>query len=285
MMTTLKKLIMVSRPISWINTAYPFAVAYLLAGGTDMALLAIGTIFFLIPYNLLMYGVNDIFDYESDIRNPRKGGIEGMREQKELHPVIAKAVVISTLPFVAYLALVGTVQANLVLAAVLFFVVAYSIAKLRFKERPILDSITSSIHFAGPAVYALSLTSFSPEAWPYIVAFLLWGMASHAFGAVQDIIPDRQGKLASIATYLGARATVYFAALMYLLAALLLFMQPLPYAFVGGVCLVYVANMLPLHSITDETSHDANKPWRRFIWLNLFAGFVITMILLAENLL
>ncbi len=25
----------------------------------------------------VMYGVNDIFDYESDIKNPRKGGLEG----------------------------------------------------------------------------------------------------------------------------------------------------------------------------------------------------------------
>ena len=24
-----------------------------------------------------MYGINDVFDYASDLRNPRKGGIEG----------------------------------------------------------------------------------------------------------------------------------------------------------------------------------------------------------------
>ena len=39
--------------------------------------LVVGTLFFLIPYNLAMYGINDVFDYASDLANPRKGGIEG----------------------------------------------------------------------------------------------------------------------------------------------------------------------------------------------------------------
>lgn len=284
MLSTLKKILLVSRPISWPNTAYPFAAAYLLAGGEDYVLLAIGTLFFLIPYNLMMYGVNDIFDYESDIRNPRKGGIEGMKEQRALHPVIARAVVVTTVPFVIYLLVVGSFVANLTLCIVLFFVVAYSLAKLRFKERPFLDSLTSSIHFVGPALYGLSLVQFSPASWPYLAAFLCWGMASHAFGAVQDIIPDREGKIASIATFLGARRTVFFASGLYVVAAIVLFVQPMPYALIGGIGLVYIVNIANLFSITDQTSFQANKPWRRFIWLNFLSGFFITMILLLTYL-
>ena len=280
MTNVLKRIIMVSRPISWINTAYPFAVAYLLAGGNDYALLAIGTIFFLIPYNLMMYGVNDIFDYESDIRNPRKGGIEGMREQRELHPVIAKAIIVTSIPFVAYLVIAGSAVSNSVLALIIFFVIAYSVAKLRFKERPFLDSITSSMHFVGPAIYALSLTQFTSIAWPYIIAFFLWGMASHALGAVQDIVPDRKAGIASIATYIGAKRTVYIVGLLYLAASVILFLQPFPYALIGLVCLLYIANIWSLRSITDKTSQRANASWRKFIWLNLFAGFVVTIILL-----
>ena len=77
MIETIKTLFWASRPISWINTAYPFAVAYFLTTGSIDTTLVVGTLFFLIPYNLLMYGINDVFDYESDLRNPRKGGIEG----------------------------------------------------------------------------------------------------------------------------------------------------------------------------------------------------------------
>src|SRR5699024_7145930 len=49
-----RQLLGTSRPLSWINTAYPFAAAYLLAGGGVDVTLVVGTVFFLIPYNLLM---------------------------------------------------------------------------------------------------------------------------------------------------------------------------------------------------------------------------------------
>jgi len=281
-MKNLKKLLLVSRPVSWLNTAYPFAAGYLVAGGAVDLRFLIGTFYFLIPYNLLMYGINDVFDYESDIRNPRKGGIEGMREEKKLHPTIIKAVIISNIPFLVYLFATGTIVSGLVLLLVIFFVVAYSIARLRFKEKPVLDSLTSSAHFVGPLLFALSLIGFSADAIPYVVAFFLWGIASHALGAVQDIIPDRQGKLASIATYFGARATVWFAFVLYIVASIVVAMQVFPYSIIGLAGFIYALNILPYLGITDKQSMQANTPWRRFIWLNLFIGFIVTLTLLYQ---
>jgi 4-hydroxybenzoate polyprenyltransferase len=76
-LNAVKKLFISSRPISWVNTAFPFALSYYLVTGKVDLNLVLGSFFFLVPYNLLMYGINDVFDYESDLRNPRKGGIEG----------------------------------------------------------------------------------------------------------------------------------------------------------------------------------------------------------------
>ena len=283
-MDTLKKLFFVSRPISWPNTAYPFAAAYLVAGGSINPLFVVATLYFLGPYNLLMYGVNDVFDYESDIRNPRKGGIEGMREQRSLHPTILKAVLVTNIPFVIALVAMGSWLSAAVLAGVLFFVVAYSIAKLRFKEIPVLDSITSSLHFVGPLLFALSIVGFTVAAWPYIIAFFLWGVASHAFGAVQDIIPDRKGKLSSIATFFGAKTTMRLAFGLYAIAAGVVVVQPLPYAIVGIAGLAYVLNLLNYLNLSDSTSQKANTPWRRFIWLNLFVGFIVTLALIVAHI-
>lgn len=72
------QIILSSRPISWINTAFPFAAAYLLSTREIDLTFVIGTLYFLVPYNLAMYGINDVFDYASDLANPRKGGIEGL---------------------------------------------------------------------------------------------------------------------------------------------------------------------------------------------------------------
>lgn len=287
-MHTLKKLFWVSRPISWPNTSYPFLVGFLLTAAMPLSqqsilTLIVGTVYFIGPFNLLMYGINDIFDYESDVLNPRKGGVEGMRESRTFHPTIFKAVIISNVPFIAYLLLVSTWPAQLALLFVVFTALAYSLKGLRFKEIPFLDSITSSTHFVGPLIVALTLAGFPQTAWPWVGAFFLWGMASHAFGAVQDIIPDREGKLQSIATVLGARFTVWFAAILYLSAALIALLQGMAYWPVAIAGLAYVANCVPYLFVTDTTSATTNKAWKRFLWLNYASGAVITLVLLYYN--
>ncbi len=219
----MKEVLAASRPFSWINTAYPFAAGYLVATGgrVDLALV-LGTLYFLVPYNLLMYGVNDVFDYASDLRNPRKGGIEGALADpataRVTHRRILRACVATNVPFLVALLLLGDPLAGAVLALVVFGVVAYSAPRLRFKERPFLDSFTSAMHFAGPLLYALVLVDADLSArsvWPVLVGFVLWGMASHAFGAVQDVRADREGGIASVATAIGAHATVLAAAAAY----------------------------------------------------------------------
>lgn len=271
---------MTSRPLSWVNTAYPFATGYLVMGRAIDAQLIIGTLFFLIPYNLLMYGINDVCDYESDMRNPRKGGVEGAVTPRKYHQVIVWLAVLSCLPFVLTLAIMGNWQSGLVLTVVLFFVVAYSATGLRFKEVPLLDSVTSSLHFVGPLLYAYSLVGTTQTGWLAAAAFFCWGMASQAFGAVQDIVPDREAEICSIATFFGARVTVWLAMLLYVAAIGLvacLGVAAWPVLAAGGL---YVINLLPFVQIRDERSAEARTGWRRFLWLNYFTGAVVTMTLL-----
>ncbi len=279
--TSMKNLFVTSRPVSWINTAYPFAAAYFLVTGSIDWVLVVGTLFFLIPYNLLMYGVNDVFDYESDLRNARKGGVEGAVLDRGHHRLVLVASVLLPIPFVLLLLTQGGWAANTVLAVSLFAVVAYSAPKLRFKERPFLDSLTSSTHFVSPAVYALVLVqaNFTPGLWAILLAFFLWGMASHALGAVQDILPDREGGLASIGTVLGARFTVWFAFSAYALAGILMFWTQVPAAALLAV--PYLINVGPHLRVTDATSENVNVAWRRFLWLNYLTGFLVTMIFIG----
>ena len=279
-LTTLKKLFWVSRPISWPNTAYPFAVGYLLTGGALDLTLLIGTLYFLGPYNLLMYGINDVFDYESDIKNPRKGGVEGMREERAFHPTVWKAAIISNIPFLVYLLFIGGWSAHLTLLIITFGVIAYSLKGLRFKEKPLLDSLTSSLHFVGPLLFALSLNSFPTYAWGFVIAFFIWGMASHAFGAVQDILPDKKGGIASIATFLGARPTIWFAFLLYLGAAIIVGLQGALYIPIGIAGVLYCLNIAPYLNVTEKKSANTNKAWKRFLWLNYVSGALITIIIL-----
>lgn len=281
-MKTLRMLLLSSRPLSWVNTAYPFAAAYLLtAGNIDLAWV-VGTLYFLVPYNLAMYGINDVFDYESDLRNPRKGGVEGAVLDRTMHATTLRAAVATNLPFLAALVLLGSPLSWLVLALSLFAVVAYSAPGLRFKERPFLDSATSSTHFVSPALYGLALAEaeFTAPLWALLGAFFLWGVASHAFGAVQDVIADRAGGIGSVATVIGARATVRFALAAYLVSGALLLFTPWPGPLASLLALPYALNILPFAAVTDQTSDQAHRGWERFLWLNYVTGFFVTMLLI-----
>ncbi|MEV8220682.1 prenyltransferase [Microbacterium sp. NPDC077391] len=275
-------LLAASRPLSWINTAYPFAAAYLLVAGTLDARWVIGTLFFLVPYNLAMYGINDVFDYASDLANPRKGGVEGALLSPQRHRTVLVSSIVLSAPFVVALIVLGSPLSWLILAISLFAVVAYSAPPFRFKEVPVLDSITSSIHFVSPAVYGFALAggAATPGLVAVLTAFFLWGVASHAFGAVQDVVPDREGGISSIATALGAARTVRLALACWAAAGVLMLFTGFPGALAAALALPYLWAAAPYHSVSDAESGAANRGWRHFLWINYGCGFVVTMLLI-----
>ncbi|SIO05122.1 prenyltransferase [Agromyces cerinus] len=275
-------LLTASRPLSWVNTAFPFAAAYLLTTREVDVAFIVGTLFFLVPYNLAMYGVNDVFDYASDAANPRKGGVEGALLVPDRHRLTIVAAIASCAPFVVVLLALGDPASWAVLAVSLFAVAAYSVPGLRFKEVPFLDSLTSSVHFVSPAVYALVLAgaAFTPPLLALLLAFLAWGVASHAFGAVQDVVPDRAAGIASIATALGARRTVRFAIAMWVVAGVFMLATSWPGPLAALLVVPYIATAAPFAGVTDASSGRSNAGWRRFLAINYVVGFLVTMLLI-----
>ena len=272
----------ISRPFSWINTAAPYAAGYLIATGRVDLNFWLGVIYFLWPYNLAMYGINDIYDYESDIRNPRKGSLEGSIVSPALRKQLWYAIAAMNIPFIAYLVWQGDSLSTLILAVVSFFCVSYSIKGLRFKEIPFLDSINSALHFVGPMVFGLSFGQASKYPWAALIAFLCWGMASQAFGAIQDIGPDRAGGIKSIATYLGARRTSSYVLALYIACASIVAIFYWPAGIIcGSLLFIYALNVLFFRKYkSDAKAHVYRRGWQNFLWLNWLIGFWITQLLL-----
>jgi len=277
-----RALFVASRPLSWINTAFPFAAAYLVTARSIDPVFIVGTLYFLIPYNLAMYGINDVFDYESDLRNPRKGGVQGAVLDRGLHRATLVAALATTVPFLVFLVIVGTPPSWLVLAISVFAVIAYSAPRFRFKERPFIDSVTSSTHFVSPAVFGLVIAgaTFTAQLWALLGAFFLWGAASHAFGAVQDIRADREAGIASIATVMGARVTTRLSVITYLLAGILLLATSWPGQLAAALVLPYAISCSVYWTVTDAAAESANRGWHRFLWLNFVTGFLVTLLLI-----
>jgi 4-hydroxybenzoate polyprenyltransferase len=272
-----------------VNTAFPFAAGYLMTTHRVDLTFIVGTLFFLIPYNVAMYGINDVFDYESDLRNPRKGGLEGAVLDRRLHRLTLWVALATNLPFLVFLVIVGSPLSWLVLAVSMFAVVAYSVKGLRFKEVPFLDSITSSTHFVSPAIYGLVLAGavFTPALWLILAAYFLWGVASHAFGAIQDIQADREGGLASVATVMGARFTARFALGAYFLAGVALVVAGMgsdssTTLYAAALAIPYLIMVWPFRSLPDADCERANRGWRAFLWINYAAGFAVTLLLILN---
>jgi lycopene elongase/hydratase (dihydrobisanhydrobacterioruberin-forming) len=76
----LSRVIRISRPRFWIYELGPYMVGVL--GGLiansyigayfHILLVIIFGLYFLIPANIWIYGINDIYDYETDKLNPKK---------------------------------------------------------------------------------------------------------------------------------------------------------------------------------------------------------------------
>ena len=146
------RLLYISRPVLWINTVGPATIGMWLAGDL-FAWGALPVLLWLtLPFNLLIYGVNDVFDQETDAKNPRKGSLEGARiDRSEVSPVVL-GVILTNAPVLIYAFLFVPISALawMLLYALLFL--GYSVPPARFKARPYLDSLSNAA-YALPLVF------------------------------------------------------------------------------------------------------------------------------------
>lgn len=279
----LSEVLVISRPFWWVTTAVPFLVGALLTTGKFDWRITVGFVFFLIPYNLMLYGVNDIFDYESDIKNPRKnGGIHGSVLSKRKHPALWRVMAWTNIPFILFLLATGNFIANFFLIIIVYMVFAYSVAGLRFKETAVLDSLTSAFHYTAPFMFAI-LYFRGEHMWVgAFAAFYLWAAAQHALGAIRDIEPDREAGISSIATKFGARRTLYFCILLYALAVLALALEYQINALYGVAALApYALVVLRCLAVRRRNAQARYiKAWNQFMFLNYFVGGCISVSLL-----
>lgn len=265
-------LIKVSRPRFWLYVFGPYLVG-LAAGAAsrddflrpDVIIFAI---YFLFPANLLIYGINDIFDFETDRLNPKKAEYE-MLVLPESHQALIKAILLLNVPFIAAIFFLAP-QAAPSLAGFLFFSIFYSAPPIRAKAKPFLDSAFNILYvFPGAFAFQMLTGSFMP--WMFFAAAGSWTMAMHAYSAIPDIDADNEAGLATIATELGATITHLFCAGCYFVATLIcLYSGNLSVALIG---VIYLLIMIVSARVRGEIGLFTF--YRLFPWINALAGFTL----------
>jgi 4-hydroxybenzoate polyprenyltransferase len=215
----LGRLLHISRPVLWINTLGPAVLGVWLAGSLWSWEALPLLLWLTLPFNLLIYGVNDVFDQETDAKNPRKGSLEGAKiSPDEVRPILL-GVAATNAPFLLYFlfAVSPGAWAWMLLYAGLF--VGYSAPPLRFKARPYLDS-SSNAAYAFPLVF-VPLALGGEVLWPAALGLMAWSAAKHTFDAVQDIDEDRKVGISTTAVQLGAGGVVLWSGAWWLLSTIL----------------------------------------------------------------
>ena len=269
---SLAKLFQLSRSRFWIYVFGPYIVG-LVAGARQLQDLRTWPVlffglFFLLPANLLIYGVNDIFDYETDKDNAKKIEYETLVTPDE-RPALWRAILITNAPFLLLLPYMST-HAVAALLAFLGFSVFYSSPPIRAKTIPIIDS-AFNVLYIFPGVLSYLLVGGERVSLVLFVAAWCWAMAMHAYSAVPDITSDRINGLNTVATFLGFYGTLVFCAALYASAATLSFhaLGRLSAA-LGIVYLILIRLSLGAH---DEAGVLRIYKW--FPLVNTLAGFVM----------
>ena len=229
-------------------------------------------VFFLFPANLLIYGVNDVFDYQTDIRNAKKEKYETLLHPAE-RPTLWRVVGWSCLPFLLLLPFSST-RCVAAMFGFLFFSLFYSAPPIRAKAQPILDSVFNVLYvFPGAFGYFLAGgANFSASTFALLFGGAwLWAMAMHAYSAVPDISADEQAGIKTVATFFGFRGTLIFCLFLYALAAILAF-RVLDFVAVA-LGIIYVALMLI--SLRQKTENELLRVYKWFPIVNTLCGFVL----------
>lgn len=327
------KLLQISRPRFWMYTVWPFLVGiaatwwvtsffsliqWLIASGDTKWIIGSILIFlifltylfyFLFPANLLIYGVNDIADGDTDQFNEKKQGYEQRLTQSKSSlissivkwwllcvwivfllgaglavnehyppiqlPVRANAIIPHWTTQTALTFSLLTLEALKTLPvriAFFFTSVFYSLSPIRAKSKPFIDGIFNVLYII-PWLIAY-LTFWGTVwwiSWIWFGAWRLWCIAMHTYSAIPDIKPDSQAKLTTTAVLLWANKTLIYCWVIRILSSLL------AAQIVGSIG--YIFWIVYLWLIVVSFRIPVMKVYTWFPRINAIIGFVLFWII------
>ena len=265
----LSYLLVLSRPRFWLYLAGPVLVGAAYAADAVGDLFAPAPIvlfgYFLLPANVFLYGINDVYDREIDAANPKKDDREARYRGQGYVPAVVglcAALPVLFLPVLSTAAIPWLI-AFLVLGA------AYSAPPARFKTTPFVDSVSNGLYITpGAAAYATVAGTQPPIL--AVVGGWLWAMGMHTFSAVPDIEPDRETGIRTTATVLGKRHTYVYCGVCWLASAAAFGALDVR---LGALMLVYPSLVVAI--ATASVAVDRAYWW--FPAINTVVGAVLTM--------
>ncbi len=196
----------VSRLRFWIYTGGTYVVGVAL-GMSDWGVFFtpayyLYLVYFFIPANIFIYGINDLWDGATDGINSKKQEKEHLLIDGERRDLVVLLAVVAALS--AGLLLVQDWTERALFLAFLFLAYFYSAQPLRFKEVPVLD-FSSNMLYILPGIFGFYLAAGALPSSLLVAAGFSHIAAMHIFSAIPDIDCDRKAGITTTAVRVGFR--------------------------------------------------------------------------------
>lgn len=328
-----QKLIKISRPRFWMYTVgtflvgiattwsvleFPVTIQLFLDSWDTKWLIWICILFlaflvylgyFIFPANLLIYGVNDIADGDTDAFNTKKDGYESRFTTwaKPLQHEIIKRwlrswLLVATLmllfvlnehyPRIELPSFVSSIvppwyaqawfslivffyeflQTTPFRIAFFFFSIFYSARPIRAKSKPFIDGIFNVLYIIPGLIWYLTfwwITDTISRLW--FGAWRLRCIAMHTYSAIPDIEPDSQAWLTTTAVLLWKSWTLRYCATLWLSASILWWVVVWPMS--------YLFWAIYLILIFISTKKEVMEVYKRFPYVNAILWFFLFWII------
>jgi 4-hydroxybenzoate polyprenyltransferase len=241
-MLSLRKVLKISRPRFWFYTFGTFLIGWIaglqpsievmqLASTWSQAMLNFHRLYiiwlllcvdyFVVGANILIYGVNDLADEDTDQFNDKKWTYEHKLQQQERSWLKKRVKWVTIGEWGAVILILSRIlrhvwyelRRTVGLVMLWFWLtgIFYSMEPIRAKAKPFLDGIFNVLYIVPSMLWWL-ITHHSREwfGWYGFIAGWLRAMAMHAYSAIPDIQADSDANLTTTAVYLGADGTLIY---------------------------------------------------------------------------
>lgn len=282
MKLTLKEVFFLSRPRFWMYILGTFLVGVISSGNiflydatTTFLLIAFG-VFFSLPSNVLIYGVNDIYDYQTDIHNNKKIKYESVLTL-EKHRSLWIIIWTLLIPFLPLFFIVNT-PTKLALSLFLFSGLFYSAPPIRAKSKPPLDVLFSATIYVSPALVGFFITGNTKVEWLALIGGLIWAFGMQTYSAIPDIKADRRAGVNTLAIMLGEKKALWFCLVSYLISA------SIGFYYVRFIALVFGCIYIFMVLLSLNNSSKLFKYYTYFPLINVLTGAVLFFYLFFKEM-
>lgn len=280
MIPTIQKIINISRYRFWIYTSGPYLIGFLLGSSSIenifSPLFILSFLYFLIPANIFIYGVNDYFDKDTDKFNQKKGQQEFKLRNLDTR-LVFNLILASSLFGAIFLILTPSHTSKITFILFIFLSYFYSAQPLRFKSKPFIDSLSNILYFL-PGIIGYAQVSSALPPMSLLIAFLCWTTAMHLFSAIPDIKADTKAGLKTTAIVLGVNKSLILCLLLWL------FFSSTVISFFNTVYLLFlfIYPLIPLSLLINKKLNITWVYWC-FPYINSINGFLAFVLILKTK--